>query len=94
MSIRLGRSGRGSWRVVAVVVVVGLVLAIPTAQFAGRVGRDVARDGGYYVGAAFGGVAVFVLAALAARVVASLGGTSRENPLADPTQPTDPQSGG
>ena len=90
MSIRLGRRGRGSWRVVAVVVIVGLVLAIPTAQFAGRVGQDVAGDGGYYVGAAAGGVAVFVLAALAARLVTALTGTSRTAPPTDPVPPVDP----
>jgi hypothetical protein len=73
--------------VVVVVVAVGLVLAVPVAQFAGRVGRDVAGEGGYYVGATVGAVAVFVLAAVAARLVTSLTGTPRAARPADPRPP-------
>jgi hypothetical protein len=85
VSIRLSSNRRGSWRVVVVVAIVGLVIVIPTAQFAGRVGRDLAGDAGYYLGMAVAIAAVVVAAALAARVVTALYGTAPAAPPAAPT---------
>jgi hypothetical protein len=85
LSIRLSLKRRGSWRVVVVVAIVGLVVVIPTAQFAGRVGRDLAGDAGYYLGIAVGVAAVVAAAALAARLVTALYGTA---PAAPPVPPT------
>ena len=76
MSVRLSSTRRGSWRVVVVVAIVGLVIVIPTAQFAGRVGRDLAGDAGYYFGMAVAVAAVVAAAAFAARVVTALYGTA------------------
>jgi hypothetical protein len=85
VSIRLSSNRRGSWRVVIVVAIVGLVIVIPTAQFAGRVGRDLAGDAGYYLGMAVAIAAVVLAAALAARVVTALYGTAPAAPPAAPT---------
>jgi hypothetical protein len=85
VSIRLSLSRRGSWRVVVVVAIVGLVIVIPTAQFAGRVGQDLAGDPGYYLGMAIAFAAVVVAAALAAGVVTALYGTAPADPPAAPT---------
>jgi uncharacterized membrane protein len=85
VSVRLSSTRRGSWRVVVVVAIVGLVIVIPTAQFAGRVGRDLAGDAGYYFGMTLAIAAVVVAAALAARVVTALYGTAPAAPPADPT---------
>ena len=57
---------------VIVIAIVGLVLVVPAVQFVGRLGQDVAGDGGYYVGAAAAVAALLAVTVLAARVVASL----------------------
>ena len=90
MSVRLSSTRRASWRVVVVVAIVGLVIVIPTVQFAGRVGRDLAGDGGYYLGMAVAVSAVVVAAALAARVVTALYGAAPAAPSAAPAPPADP----
>ena len=84
MSVRLSSTRRASWRVIVVVAIVGLVIVIPTAQFAGRVGRDLAGDAGYYFGMAVAVAAVGVAAALAARVVTALYATAPAAPPAAP----------
>jgi hypothetical protein len=90
VSVRLSSTRRGSWRVVVVVAIVGLVIVIPTAQFAGRVGRDLAGDAGYYFGMAVAIAGVVVAAALAARVVTALYGAASQAPPAAPPPPADP----
>jgi hypothetical protein len=73
-----------------VVAVVGLVVVIPTAQFAGRVGRDLAGEAGYYLGIAVAVVVVVAAAALATRVATALYGTAPIVPAALPTTAADP----
>ena len=85
MSIRLSPRRRGSWRVDVVFAIVGLVIVIPTAQFAGRVGRDLIGDAGHYLGMAVAIAAVVAAAAFAARVVTALYGTEPAAPPAAPT---------
>jgi len=90
VSIRLSPSRRGSWRLVVVVAIVGLVIVIPTAQFAGRVGRDLAGDPGYYLGMAVAVAVVVAAAALAARVATALYGIAPPAPPTDPTPAAGP----
>ena len=52
----------GSRRLLVVVVIAALVIVIPTAQFVGRVGNDLAGDAGRYLGMGLAVVAVLALA--------------------------------
>jgi hypothetical protein len=52
-----------SRRLLLVVVIAALVIVIPTAQFAGRVGRDMGGDAAGYLGMGLAVVAVVALAA-------------------------------
>jgi hypothetical protein len=84
VSTRPGQSRRGSWRIVLPVIVVGLVIVGPTAQFVGRVGQDLAGDVGYYAGMAVAAVAVVVLAGLVGYVFTTLYGVAPTRTPADP----------
>jgi hypothetical protein len=85
VSTQPGRSRRGSWRIVLPVIIVALVIVVPTAQFAGRVGEDLAGDVGHYAGMVVGAAAVLALAALVAYVFSTLYGVAPTPPPADPT---------
>ena len=76
MSTQPGQSRRGSWRIVLPVIVVALVVVVPTAQFAGRVGHDLAGDVGYYAGMVVAAAAVVALAGLVAYVFTTLYGVA------------------
>ena len=85
MSTQPGRSRRGSWRIVLPVIVVALVIVIPTAQFAGRVGEGIAGDVGYYAGMVVAVAAVLAIACLVAYVFSTWYGVAPTPPPADPT---------